>query len=138
MSVPYRTSMLTDLLSGRLSFGALTVGQVAGRDDLRVIALFSDKRVPAHPDVPTFAELNMPSMPPGLNGMYAPKGLPRDVFATLQRACARATESESLRAAGQRLNVPIIYLDAAAFAERARADFRYKGELIKALNIRAE
>ncbi len=138
ISVPYRASMLTDLISGRLTFGALTVGQIAGRDDLRVIALFSDKRVAAHPDVPTFAELNMPSMPPGLNGVYAPKGLPRDVFTTLQRACARATESELLRSAGQRLNVPILYLDATAFAARAREDYRYKGELIKALGIRAE
>ena len=138
VQVPYRASMLTDLLGGRLSFGALTVGQVAGRDDMRVLALFADQRVAAYPDVPTFAEINMPAMPPGLNGLYAPKGLPRDVFTKLQTACARATESEALRAAGLKLNVPILYLDAARFAQRAREDFRYKGELIRALNIRAE
>ena len=138
VSVPYRTNFLPDLLSGRLSFGALTVAQIAGREDMRVLAVFADRRHPAHPDAPTFAELNMPSMPPGLNGLYAPKGTPREVLATLERACASVTESEPLRMAGQRLNAPILYLNGAAFSERAQTDFRYKGELIRALKITAE
>jgi hypothetical protein len=36
------------------------------------------------------------------------------------------------------MHQPVIYLGGAAFAERARLDYRYKGELIKVLGIKAE
>lgn len=58
----------------------------------------------------------MPSMPPGPNGAYATKGLPREVFATLLRACAHATEFKSLQTAGQRWSVPILHPATAVFA----------------------
>ena len=77
-------------------------------------------------------------MPPGLNGLFAPKGTPPEVLSVLERACAQATQSEAFRTAAQRLSQPIVFLKGAAFAEVARADYRYKGELIKALNIKAE
>ncbi len=139
IAAPYRgeAPMLPDLLSGRLHFGSPAVGSVVGRN-LRVLAVFADRRHPAYPDVPTFAELGMPSMPPGLNGLFAPKGTPPPVVAALERACEQATQAEAFRNAAERLNQPIAYLKGAAFAEVARTDFRYKGELIKALNIRTE
>ena len=114
-----------------------SVGAVAGRN-LRVLAVFADRRHSAYPDAPTFAELGLPSMPPGLNGLVAPKGTPPEVLATLERACEQATQSEAFRTAAQRLSQPIVFLKGAAFADVARTDFRYKGELIKALNITAE
>jgi tripartite-type tricarboxylate transporter receptor subunit TctC len=129
--------MLLDLLPGRLSFGSPSVGAIVGRN-LRVLAVFADRRHPAFPDAPTFAELGMPSMPPGLNGLFAPKGTPPKVLATLERACERAVKSESFRAAAERLNQPIVYLNGAEFAARALADYRYKGELITALAIKVE
>lgn len=129
--------MLLDLLAGRVSFGSPSVGAIVGRN-LRVLAVFADRRHPAFPEAPTFAELGMPSMPPGLNGLFAPKGTPPKVLAKLERACERAVQSESFRAVAERLNQPIVYLTGAAFAERALADYRYKGELIKALAIKVE
>lgn len=129
--------MLPDVVSGRLDFGALSVGVAIGQK-VRVLAVFADGRHPAFPDAPTFAELGMPSMPPGLNGLFAPKGTPREVRASLERACEQAVASESFRAVAQRLNQRVAYLSGAAFAERAATDTRYKGELIRALNIRAE
>ena len=38
----------------------------------------------------------------------------------------------------QRLSQRIAYLDGAAFAERAASDYRYKGEVIRALDIKVE
>jgi tripartite-type tricarboxylate transporter receptor subunit TctC len=129
--------MLLDLLAGRVDFGSPSVGAIVGRK-LRVLAVFADRRHPAFPDAPTFAELGMPSMPPGLNGLFAPKGTPPKVLATLERACERAVKSESFRSAAERLNQPIVYLNGAEFAARALADYRYKGELISALGIKVE
>lgn len=129
--------MLPDVISGRLDFGASSVGITIGQK-LRVLAVFADSRHPSFPDAPTFAELGMPSMPPGLNGLFAPKGTPRAVMATLERACEQAVSSDAFRAVASRLNQRVAYLPGAAFAERAASDYRYKGELIRALNIRAE
>jgi tripartite-type tricarboxylate transporter receptor subunit TctC len=138
-AVPYRgeSAMLPDLIAGRVNFGSPSVALAVGQK-VRVLAVFADRRHPAFSDAPTFAELGMPSMPPGLNGLFAPKGTSREVRAVLERACEQATQSESFRAAAQRLSQRISYLNGAAFAERALADYRYKGELIKALDIRVE
>jgi len=139
IATPYRgeAMMLPDLTSGRVTFGGPSVALSIGRN-LRVLAVFADNRHPAYPDVPTFAELGMPSMPPGLNGLFAPKGTSREVLGVLERACEQATQSDSFRSAALQLHQPVVYLKSAAFAERALTDYRYKGELIKALNIKVE
>jgi tripartite-type tricarboxylate transporter receptor subunit TctC len=138
-AIAYRgeAPMLLDLLAGRVTFGAPSVGAIVGRN-LRVLAVFADRRHPAFPDAPTFSELGMPSMPPGLNGLFAPKGTPPKVLAKLEQACARAVQSDAFRAAAERLNQPVVYLNGAAFAARALADYQYKGELIKALGIKVD
>jgi len=138
-AVPYRgeAAMVPDLVAGRVQLGAPSVAVAVGQK-VRVLAVFADSRHPAFPEAPTFAELGMPSMPPGLNGLVAPKGTPREVLAVLERACERAVQSESFRAAAQKLSQRVAYLSGAQFAERALEDYRYKGELIKALKIRID
>jgi len=138
-AVPYRgeAAMVPDLVAGRLQLGAPSVAVAVGQK-VRVLAVFADSRHPAFPEAPTFSELGMPSMPPGLNGLIAPKGTPREVLAVLERACKRAVQSESFRAAAQKLSQRVSYLSGAQFAERAREDSRYKGELIRALKIRID
>jgi len=138
-AVPYRgeAAMVPDLVAGRVQLGAPSVAVAIGQK-LRVLAVFADSRHPAFPEAPTFTELGMPSMPPGLNGLVAPKGTPREVLVVLERACERAVQGESFRAAAQKLSQRVAYLSGAQFAERAREDYRYKGELIKALKIRID
>jgi tripartite-type tricarboxylate transporter receptor subunit TctC len=138
-AVPYRgeAAMLPDLVAGRVQLGAPSVALAVGQK-VRVLAVFADSRHPAFPEAPTFAELGMPSMPPGLNGLVAPKGTPREVLAVLERACEQAVQSESFRAAAQKLSQRVAYLKGAQFAERAQEDYRYKGDLIKALKVRID
>jgi tripartite-type tricarboxylate transporter receptor subunit TctC len=139
VAIAYRgeTAALPDVIAGRVDFGAPSVAVVVGQK-MRVLAVFADRRHPSFPEAPTFSELGMPSMPPGLNGLFAPKGTPPAIVAALERACEQATQSASFRAGAQRMHQPVVYLGSAAFAERARSDYRYKGELIKALGIKAE
>ena len=138
-AIPYRgeASMFVDLVAGRIPFGSPSVALAVGQR-VRVLAVFADSRHPAFPEAPTFSELGMPSMPPGFNGLFAPKGTPREVLAVLERACEQAVQTESFRSTAQRLSQRIAYLNGAAFAERAGADYRYKGEVIKALEIKVE
>jgi tripartite-type tricarboxylate transporter receptor subunit TctC len=137
--IAYRgeTAALPDVIAGRVDFGAPSVAVVVGQK-MRVLAVFADRRHPSFPEAPTFSELGMPSMPPGLNGLYAPKGTPPEILAVLERTCEQATQSESFRAGAQRMHQPVVYLGSEAFTERARTDYRYKGELIKLLGIKTE
>jgi tripartite-type tricarboxylate transporter receptor subunit TctC len=139
VAVAYRgeTAALPDVIAGRLDFGSPSVAVVVGQK-MRVLAVFADRRHPSFPEAPTFSELGMPSMPPGLNGLYAPKGTPSAILSVLERSCEQATQSESFRTGAQRLHQPVVFLNRAAFTERALADYRYKGELIRALGIRIE
>jgi tripartite-type tricarboxylate transporter receptor subunit TctC len=137
--VPYRggAGFLVDMMAGRVDFAGAAIAQLIGRN-VRVLAVFADNRHPAFPDAPTFSELGMPSMPAGLNGLFAPKGTPPEILARLERACEVATKSESFRAAAEKLYQPVAFRKGAEFADITRTDFRYKGELIRALGIRAE
>ena len=70
--------------------------------------------------------------------MFAPKGTPKEVLAVLERACEQAVQTEAFKASAQRLSARIVYLNGAAFAERALTDYKYKGELIKVLDIKID
>lgn len=139
IAVAYRgeTAALPDVIGGRVDFGAPSVAVAVGQK-LRILAVFADHRHPAYPEAPTFSELGMPSMPPGLNGLYAPKGTPPEILAALERACERAVQTESFRTAAQRLHQPVVFLGRAAFTERAKTDYRYKGELVRALGLKGD
>lgn len=136
---PYRgeAPMLPDLIGGRLSFGATSLLAMVGRN-LRVLAMYSDRRHPAFPDAPALTEFGVPPLPPGLNGLYAPKGTPPEVVRTLETACETVTRSEAYRAAAQKLHQPVVFLTGAAFAKRAAEDYRIKADLVKVLKLGPE
>ena len=98
--------------------------------------MFADKRHPAYPDVPTAKELGVAApVPPGHNGLYAPKGLPPAVKEALDRACANAVKSESVLKVVGNLGQSIAYLDGGKFQSQTLADYKFKGELIKRLGL---
>lgn len=136
-AVAYRgeAPLLPDLIAGRVDFGGPAVSSVAGRPQLRALGVFADYRHPAFPDVPTFAEMGVPTLPPGLNGLFAPKGTPVEILQTLERGCEAVTKSDTFRAAAQKLHQPVVFLDRAAFAKRAAEDYRIKAELVQTLKI---
>ena len=98
--------------------------------------MFADKRHPAYPDVPTAKELGVTtSVPPGHNGLFAPKGLPAEVKSALERGCANAVKSEAVLRVIGNTGQTIVYLDSAQFEAQTRADYKFKGELIKRLGL---
>ena len=137
--VPYRgdTDVLPHLLSGELDFGALALATVAGRD-LRVLVVFNDRRNPAVPDAPAASELGLPDIPPGLNGLFAPAGTPEPVLDRLEHACAETVASDEFRAQVARLNGQVAYLGRAAFTQRVRDDYAFKGNLIREIGLTPE
>lgn len=137
--VPFRgePQMLQQLVTSEVGFAAASVSGMVGKG-VRALAVFSDQRHSAFPDVPTMAELGFPAGVPGLNGMFAPRGTPEPVLAVLEKACADATASEGFRAFAGRLYQRVAFLGRRDFDRRLRADFDEKAKLIQSLNLKPE
>ena len=89
-AVPFRgdAPLVPALLRGEVDFAAVGVSTIRPQPSIRPLAIFSDKRHAAYPDVPTVKELGVTtSVPPGHNGLFAPAGLPAAVRDALEGAC---------------------------------------------------
>lgn len=133
--VPFRGDgqVIPSLLGGQIDFSISGMGSAT--ENFRVLAVFAPTRQPSLPDVPTAVELGLPSMPPGLQGIFARKGTPSTIHGTLESGCRQAVESETYQVYGKRLNQTIKYLGRDAFTQRAREDYEFKGKLIRDLNL---
>jgi tripartite-type tricarboxylate transporter receptor subunit TctC len=144
-AVPFRgdAHVLPTLLKGDIDFSSSAVSSIHGQN-FRPLMVFWDKRHPAYPDVPIARELGAISLgaisdvPPGHNGLYAPRGLPAEIKAALERNCADAIKSnvvvQMLANTGQSTR----YLTGAEFQAQTAADYKFKGELIHRLGLAAQ
>ncbi len=101
--VPYNgVDAFNDLLVGRLQFMFAPISSVtqhiqAGR--LRAIAVTSTTRSRSLPDIPTVVERGFPGFQAGSwMGMYAPKGTPEEVIATLNKAVNEIIATPAMQA----------------------------------------
>jgi tripartite-type tricarboxylate transporter receptor subunit TctC len=135
MHVPFRGDgqVIPNVQSGHVDFSVTSIGSAAGI--LRPLAIFAEQRHPAIPDVPTARELNLPSMPSGLQGVFVRKETPDDIVDTLERACKQAVESETYQLLGKRLNHLVGFSGRDIFTKRAREDYDFKKQLIRDLNL---
>ena len=136
-AVPFRgeSAMLPVLLKGDIDMGTLAVVTLRGRN-FRPLLIFAGARHPALPDVPTERELGVAtSVPPGHQGLFAPKGLRPDIRASLERACADAVTRDVVRRAIDNAGHTMTYLTAAQFRAQTEADYKFKGELIRRLGL---
>jgi tripartite-type tricarboxylate transporter receptor subunit TctC len=135
--VPFRgdSPMLPVLLKGDVDFGATALVTIHGMN-LRVLAVFADARLPSLPAVPTAKEFGVStSVPPGHNGLFAPRGIPELVRTRLATACANAAKSPAVVSALARAGQTVTYLTGAQFRDQTFADYEFKGELIRRLGL---
>lgn len=101
--VPYKGTgpAVTDALGGHIDIVFTGVGEVAphaASGDLRPLAVFSDSRVAALPNVPTTGESGFPGFISGSwMGVLGPAGLPRDVSNWLSDKIVAAAQGEEFR-----------------------------------------
>jgi tripartite-type tricarboxylate transporter receptor subunit TctC len=100
---------------------------------VRVLASWGESRHPALPDVPTLKEL-------GYNveyylwvGLFAPKGTPPQIVATLRSAIDKAAHSDQFTAALSNLGLDLAYLDGPDFGTFWDADIKRVGEAVRAI-----
>lgn len=100
--IPYRGTgpQLTDLLAGRTqasSAGMPALGAHIRSGALRAIAVGTQKRIAALPDVPTVAEMGFKNFETSQwYGILAPAGTPADIVKKLQEECLKALKSSAV------------------------------------------
>jgi tripartite-type tricarboxylate transporter receptor subunit TctC len=105
--VPYRGTgpALNDLVAGQIDIivdQASNSMQQIRAGNIRVYAVSDTKRLAAAPDIPTADEAGLPGFHMTLwNGLWLPKGTPRDVIAKLNGAVVEAMADPAVK---QRLN----------------------------------
>ena len=103
LHIPYKGTgpAVADTIGGQvqLVFGAVpvTLPHVkAGR--LRALAVTTDKRIAAAPDLPTVAESGYPGYEvTNWHGLVGPKGLPRDIVERLNREIGEVVKGEEMK-----------------------------------------
>ena len=139
--MPFRgdAPVVPALLSGQIDAGSVGISSIRGNDKIRPLLIFADERHPAYPNVPVAKELGVAtSVPPGHNGLYAPKNLPADVRAGLEKACADALKHEAVPGAINNTGMSFKHLNSAQFQAQTLADYKSKGELINRLGLETQ
>jgi tripartite-type tricarboxylate transporter receptor subunit TctC len=101
--VPYKGTapLASDLMAGHVPAASLTfagTGQHIRAGKIRALASTAARRVPDHPDVPTFAELGFPQLTAiTWFGVAAPTGLPAPIATALNAEVRKLTASSGFR-----------------------------------------
>lgn len=124
--VPFRGSAaaVTDLAAGRIEvmFDPLVVPQ-AGGGKVKVLASLTHKRTAGQPDIPTVKEAGGPDFElKGWFGLFAPKGLPKDVLDKLAAASEKIAADPDVKALLVRAGLEPTLTGPAAFADLVGKD----------------
>jgi tripartite-type tricarboxylate transporter receptor subunit TctC len=109
--IPYRGSgdAAQAVISGQVLMTIADTGPIAGplsAGKLRALAITTDKRDPAFPDVPTLAEAGVSGMAISLwTGLVAPAGTPSDIVARLNKAVVETLALTEVRVALDKIAV---------------------------------
>ncbi|MSQ88168.1 MAG: tripartite tricarboxylate transporter substrate binding protein [Betaproteobacteria bacterium] len=120
--IPYQGGgpAVAALLGGQVhalaSGPAAAIGQIKG-GKMRALAGWGDKRLPLMPELPTFKELGFQDVEFYIwSGVFAPAATPAPLIARLRDALRAAVIDPAFKGAMEKVQTPISYLDAPAFA----------------------
>ena len=120
-----------DLLSGIISS---TYAQVKS-GDFKCLAVFTEKREPEMPDVPTATEQGYPIVLRSYMGLAAPKGVPADRLAILRKAFADAYNGVEFQDFMKKTQTPATYMDGEKFGKLCADDYITAREELKAMGL---
>jgi tripartite-type tricarboxylate transporter receptor subunit TctC len=145
--VPYRggAAAVQDLLAGQVDFSMLQAGIVLTQvreGKLRAYAVTAPSRLPSVPEIPTVDEAGLPGLHVSVwTGLWAPKGTPASIVATLNAAVADALADTGVRqrlvAMAQDIPQPE-QQTAKALGVLQRAEIEKWWPIIRAANVKAE
>lgn len=141
--IPFRGDPphLNELIAGRLDFSAAVVASASGLidgDRVRLIAVFSARRHPDYPNVPTAREQGIDAQQLSQVGLYAPRGTPEPVLAKLEEACRSGVEDEAFRRVAAARRVPVNYMSRAEFTAMVHSEYEAYGRILRDLGVQPE
>jgi tripartite-type tricarboxylate transporter receptor subunit TctC len=144
--VPYRGTApaMQDLVAGQidLSFDLPPQLPLMRAGSIKAYGVTSDTRLAQAPEIPTFAEMGMPTVSyPGSFGLFAPKGTPKDITGKLNAAAVEALTHPAVRSRLTELGLDIVPRERQtpeALGALVKAATEKWWPIIKDLGIRAE
>ncbi len=141
VGVPYKggADAINDLLSGQVQAMFLDIATAhaqlkGGR--LKALAIASDKRRPAFPDLPTVIESGVPGVEVNAwQGFVAPAGTPRDVIMKLNAAFAAAMKDAGVQHRLQEAQVEALTGTPEEFSRHMASETTRWARVIKTSNI---
>jgi len=148
--VPFRgaTAAIPDLLAGRIDMfiGALNsllplilVGTSGSAGMRFALAAAGAKRIPALPDVPTFAETGLSGVEIGSGvGLVAAAGTSPDIVDTLNREIGKIIATPGFHERMAAIGVEVVGTTPAAYAKALKDDYEKWGKVVAAAGIKPE
>lgn len=142
--VPYKGAgqQVTDLLGGQTTMGffvpAIAKGHIeSGR--FRPLGVTGAKRLELFPNVPSFAELGLPSVDAsGMNGIVAPAGTPRETVMRINGAVVRSLQSPEIQKRLRDTGFQVVGGSPEDFTRMLRTAIPKMTEVIRAAGIRPD
>lgn len=134
--------LVTDLIGGHIPAGVDTLidqieHQRAGK--IRVLGIFSDKRYPLAPEIPTLAEQGISLAPvEGWFGAFVHAKTPRDTVARLDQAIAKVLADPELKAKLNKMVIEPSYLPSADFTRLQAAELRQWAPVVRDSGFKPE
>jgi tripartite-type tricarboxylate transporter receptor subunit TctC len=111
---------------------AVCAPQVEARK-IRLLAMTSDKRLPAYPDVPTLKELGYDVTHSIWHTLMVPAGTPPEVVAKLRQGLKAMVDDEAFKALIAKLGERVQYMSGEDFEKWWDQDYQKVGALLKQL-----
>jgi tripartite-type tricarboxylate transporter receptor subunit TctC len=144
LAVPYKGSpaVMTALWSGEIDIAFEIIGPMLPQVSagvMKALAVSSDKRNPALPDVPTVMQAGVAGYTvASWNALAAPAGTPPDVVARLGRAAREAVASPEVQARLGRLGMRLQGSTPAELQALLTSEIKRWGDVIRAARIEPE
>ncbi len=142
LHVPYKGGgpAATDLMAGQVDIMLDTgsMGHIKG-GTLRAVAVASAKRIPALPNLPTFAEAGLPGMETGAwYGVMGPAGMPKEVVARLNAEFNKILKDPAIVKRLQDIGAQVGGGTPAEFETFAAQELKRYAEVIKQRGVKIE
>jgi tripartite-type tricarboxylate transporter receptor subunit TctC len=142
--VPYKggSQIITDLMGGHVHVSFSNANNAIPHvrsGKLKGLAITGEKRSPAVPDLPTYAEAGLPSYDPkNWQGMMAPAGTPKPIVDKLSAEIGRILESGEVRERLANSGMEPFHTGPEKMAAQMKADYAESAKVIRTSNIRIE
>jgi tripartite-type tricarboxylate transporter receptor subunit TctC len=131
------TTVLGDKIEASIQLPAEIVSQVRG-NQVRILAITGEKRLPSLPDVPTFREKGIDLTVSLWRGIAVPKGTPEPVIARLETAFRTASESQAFRDFATQMGASVEFRGAKAFDQFIAAQDKELAELMDQIGMKKQ